>query len=157
VLFLVAQSSKISRTCTEAARWALQRMSRTRPPRASLRFRPHLVLAPAHCRADTSYYRTDSAPIRLSADRAADSETYRLDIASTGACHRGDMIFSKKHCRADNYCHCRPDSMAKIKTCRPDISSAGTHYRADNAPSDHHYRPTNFPDIMMDSVQMSGR
>jgi hypothetical protein len=42
----------------------------------------HLVLAPAHCRADTSYYRTDSAPIRLSADRAADSETYRLDIAS---------------------------------------------------------------------------
>jgi hypothetical protein len=67
------------------------------------------------------------------------------------------MIFSKKHCRADNYCHCRPDSMAKIKTCRPDISSAGTHYRADNAPSDHHYRPTNFPDIMMDSVQMSGR
>ena len=117
----------------------------------------HLVLAPAHCRADTSYYRTDSAPIRLSADRAADSETYRLDIASTGVCHRGDMIFSKKHCRADNYCHCRPDSMAKIKTCRPDISSAGTHYRADNAPSDHHYRPTNFPDIMMDSVQMSGR
>jgi hypothetical protein len=109
----------------------------------------HLVLAQAHYRADTSYYRTDSTPIKLSADRAADSETYRLDIALTGVCHRGDMIFSKKHCRAD--------SMAKIKTCRPDISSAGIHYRADNAPSDHHYRPTNLPDIMMDSVQMSGR
>jgi hypothetical protein len=36
----------------------------------------HLVLDPAHYWADRSSYRADSVPIRLSAGKAADSETY---------------------------------------------------------------------------------
>jgi hypothetical protein len=53
---------------------------------------PHLE--PAHCLADRSYYRADSVLIRLSADKAANSETYWFNSASTDVCHQGDMTFS---------------------------------------------------------------